>query len=161
MIQGVTLLIDYFRIAWTAITGAVMVIGLLVLLFQTLRALSATVIGSRMGLSHAVGTSSGLFFILLFATLAVPSLSKTIAQTMLVESSDLCQPLADLGILFARLIAALAALRMLLVMVQGAVMAGMGSRSAFTSLTEAGETVVGMLFALLAAPTAAHFLGLC
>ena len=143
--------------AWTGLVGTLVILGLIALLAQTLRAASSAVIGARFGLANAVAAFAGLAFILIFALTCVPVLSNAVDVTVAA-----CGPLAELGTAVAAVIAGLASIRMGLACLR-AVSTGIigGGEGVATALTEAGEAFAGMLLAVLVGPIAGHFFGVC
>ena len=154
------ILLSFLGQAWTALVAALVVFGLLAMLVQALRAAVATAAGSRFGLVEALGGAAGLLLVVLFALLVVPALVQAVEVS--VGDAGACGPLADLGLAAAGLIGALAAVRMLSALIRSAVSAvGGGSAAISTALAEAGESVLGMLLAVVSGPVAGHFIGLC
>jgi hypothetical protein len=159
MTAAFDLLAGLLREAWTAIAGALVMLGLLAILAQALRGAGSAVIGSRHGFAAATGSAAGIAFVMLFAFLGLPALVG--AANGLVGEAGLCGPLAELGAAAGGLIAAVAALRMLVVAARSFSDAFVSSGAGARALVGAGEAVLGMLVAGLAGPVAGHFLGAC
>lgn len=154
------ILLDLLREAWAALAGGMIAIILLAVLAQVLRTASASVIGARFWVWDASLAIVGLVVLALFTFLGVPTLLHAAQDS--IPSGGGCGPIADLGSLAAGLIAALAALRILKALVLSAAVAAVGGGSSLSrALLEAGEAVLGMVFASAALPIAAQFLGVC
>ncbi|HUF37160.1 MAG TPA: hypothetical protein VMN57_01445 [Anaerolineales bacterium] len=159
MTAAVDLLAGFLREAWTAIAGALLMLGLLALLAQVLRGAGSSLIGSRYGVASAAGSAVGIVFVLLFAFLGLPALVEAGLGTAV--GGGMCGPLVGLGAAAGGLIAALAALRMLMGAARALSGALVSSESGAQALLEAGEALIGMLAAGMAGPVAGHFLGAC
>lgn len=159
MTDAAGLLAGLLREAWTAITVALVMLGLLALLAQALRGAGSAVIGSRYGLASASGSMVGIVFVLLFAALGLPALVEAGKST--VGTAGSCGPLVELGAAAGSLIAGLAALRMLVGVARSLAGAVVSSETGAQALIEAGEALLGMLAAGLAGPVAGYLLGVC
>ena len=158
MSNVITTLLTFLREAWVALVGATVIIVLLAMLSQVLKATSASVLGSRYGVMEAISAGTGLLALALFGFLGVPAL----VQSVQPVSESGCGPLADLGMLAAALIGALASLRMLKALLVSAAAGAVGGSSVISgALLETGEAVFGMTLAAVAGPVAAYFLGTC
>jgi hypothetical protein len=143
--------------AWTALASALVILAAIGLLAQALRAGGSAVFGLSFGLAGAIAAFSSLALLGLYVLLGVPALVDAVEV-----ASPACGPLAALGEGIARLIAAFAGLRLLVVGLRAITVCSLGGgRSVSESLVESGEAVLGMLLATAAAPVAAHFLGVC
>lgn len=142
--------------AWGALAGGLVILGMLALLVQALRAAGAVVIGARHNLADAAAAAAGFLVILLFGLMGVPELAGAVKVT-----ATGCAPLADLGSAAAVIIGAVAGMRMLLSIVRAAAAAAVGGNGIAPALAEAAESMLGMVLASAAGPLAAHFLGIC
>ena len=158
MTDVTTTLLAFLREAWLALASATIIIVILAMLSQVLKATSASVLGSRYGVMEAFSAVTGLLALTLFGFLGVPALVEAVQPV----STSGCGPLADLGMLAAALIGALASLRMLKALLVSAAASAVGGSSVISgALIEAGEAVFGMTLAAVASPVAAYFLGTC
>jgi len=160
MIQVGTLLQGLLREAWIALAGALLVIILLAILGQTLRASSGSAIGARFWVWEAASAGVALLVLVLFAFLGVPVILQ--AAQSLIPAGGGCGPIGALGTLAAGLIAAHAAVRLLKSLVASATAASMGGSSSLAgAVLETGEAILGMVLASAVIPIAALFLGVC
>lgn len=158
MSEITTTLLEILREAWVALATAILAFALLGLLANTLRTVSATVLGANLWVWETVSAGVGVVVLLLFGFLAVPVLAKSVQ----VSFGDTCGPIADLGTLSAALIGGIGALRMIKAVLTSILAASVGGNSVMSNaLTEVGETVLGMAVAGLVVPIAARFLGAC
>ena len=154
------ILLAFFREAWLALGGALVLLAGLGLLAQVLKVAGATALGARYWAAQAVSAGAGLIGLGLFAFLGVPAIVQAVLAA--VPGGAGCGPIGDLGALAASIVGALAGLRMLKALLAAAALAAAGGAAALsTSLTEVGEALLGMLLAAAAVPVAAHFLGVC
>jgi hypothetical protein len=154
------LLLTFFREAWGALVGALAILFALGLLMQTLKATTASALGTNYWAAQAISAGAGLVALALFAFLGVPAIGQ--AALVAIPESAGCGPLADLGALAASLVGALGGLRMLKALSAASAAAATGGASGLSrSLLEVGETLLGMLLAAAAVPIATHFLGAC
>lgn len=154
------LLLTFFREAWGALVGALAILLALGLLMQTLKATTASALGTNYWAAQAISAGAGLVALALFAFLGVPTINQ--AALMAIPGSAGCGPLADLGALAAVLVGSLGGLRMLLALFSASAAAAAGGSAELSrSLLEVGETLFGMLLAAAAVPIATHFLGVC
>jgi hypothetical protein len=160
MTQAADIFLGLLREAWIALSSALLIFVLLAILAQVLRAASASTIGARFWVWEAASVGIALLMLALFAFLGVPAIVQ--ATQSMVPSGGGCGPVVDLSSLAARLIAALAALRILKALVLSATAAATGGGSSLSSaLQDTGEAVFGMVLASAAIPIAAQFLGVC
>ena len=153
-----TILLTILREAWVALAAAILAFGLLAMLANTLRTVSAAVLGANLWVWETVPALVGVVVLLLFGFLAVPVLAKAVQASF----GAACGPIAELGTLSATLIGGIGALRMIKAVLTGVLSASVGGRAAMSdALTEVGETVLGMAAAGLVVPVAARFLGAC
>jgi hypothetical protein len=158
--QVAEILTGILREAWMALASALLVLVLMAILAQVLRASSASAVGARYWVWEAVSTGIALLVLALFAFLGVPAIIQ--AAQSAVPPGGGCGPIEDLGVLAAGLVGALAALRILRALVSSMTAASVGSTSSFAgALLETGEAVFGMVLASAAIPIAAQFLGVC
>ena len=159
MSEMTRILLEFLARSWSVLVGALVIFGLVGLLAQTLRSVSAVLTGARRGWALALSSAAGLIFVVLFGLLGVPALA---AASGVAAGTAACGPLADLGEAAAQVLAALGALRMLWTMVRtSAGLAAGAPADVAAALVESGEAVFGMLLAAAAGPLAAHFLGVC
>jgi len=152
-----TALLDILREAWVALAAAILAFALLAILSNTLRTVSATILGANLWVWETVSALVGVVVLLLFGFLAVPALANAVQVSFVA-----CGPIADLGALSAALIGGIGALRMIKSVLTSILAASVGGRTAMSdALTEIGETVLGMAAAGLVVPIAARFLGAC
>ncbi|MFQ5614850.1 MAG: hypothetical protein ACE5GO_00040 [Anaerolineales bacterium] len=154
------LLLTFFREAWLTLAGVLLLLVLMGILAQVLKASTAATLGTNYWVAQAVMAAGALVGLALFAFLGVPVI---VAATLaaLPESVG-CGPLVDLGTLSASLVGALAGLRMLKALVSATAAAAAGGTNMFTtSLLEVGEALFGMILTAAVVPIAAHFLGVC
>ena len=153
-------LLAFFREAWLALAGMLLILALMGVLAQALKASTAATLGTNYWVAQAVMAGGALTGLTLFAFLGVPVIVAA-ALASLPESAG-CGPLADLGTLSASLVGALAGVRMLKALLSATAAAAAGGTNLFTTaLLEVGEALFGMLLAAAALPVAAHFLGVC
>jgi len=158
-VSGITtILLEILREAWVALAAAILAFGLLAILANTLRTVSAAVLGANLWIWETVSALVGVVVLLLFGFLAVPVLVKAAYMPLVPD----CGPIAEMGTLSAVLIGGIGALRMIRAILTGVLSASVGGRAAMSdALIEVGETVLGMAAASLVVPIAAHFLGAC
>jgi hypothetical protein len=160
MTQASAILMGLFREAWVALASALLVFVLLAALAQVLRVSTASMIGASYWVWDAASAGVALLLLALFAFLGVPMIVQA-AQTAVPPGGG-CGPIAELGALAARLIAAFAALRIIKAFVTSATATAMGGSTSLShALLEAGEAVLGMVLASAAIPIGAQFLGVC
>ena len=157
MSEITTALLDILREAWVALAAAILAFALLAILSNTLRTVSATILGANLWVWETVSALVGVVVLLLFGFLAVPALANAVKVSFVA-----CGPIADLGVLSAALIGGIGALRMIKSVLSSILAASVGGNSVMSNaLTEIGETVLGMAAAGLVVPIAARFLGAC
>ena len=160
MTQAGEILLGLLREAWGALAGALLAFALLATLSQVLRASSASVLGAGYWVREATSAGVALIALALFAFLGVPVIIGTAHSSM--PSGGGCGPIEELGALAAGLIAALAAVRILRALVTAVAVAALGGGSPLSSaMLEAGEAVLGMAMASVAASVGVQFLGSC
>jgi hypothetical protein len=160
MAEVADLILAVLRQGWLALAGALAALGGLALLSQVLRATAGAAFSGRFWVWQAVSGGATVLVLVLFGLLGAPALAEA-AQGALPGSGG-CGPVAELGVLAAALIAALAALRILRTTLAAVVWASAGGSAPLSgTLVEAAEAVFGMILAAAATPLAAHFLGAC
>jgi hypothetical protein len=160
MAQIGDLLLSFLREAWGALAGAILLLFLLALLAQVLKATTAGALGARLWVQEAASAGIALAGLALFAYLGVPAILEA-AQSAIPGSAG-CGPIADLSALAAMLIAGLAAVRILAAALTSIASAAAGGQATLSeALISAGEAVFGIALAAAAVPIAAGFLGGC
>jgi len=160
MSESASLVLEFLRLAWTALAGALLAFALLAGLAQILRVGSAGVMGANLWVWQSVSALLAVVVLALFAFLGIPQIVNAL-QTALPNGGG-CGPINSLGTYASALIGGLAALRMLKAAFTGMLSASIGGASTFSNaLIESGEAIFGMLLAGLAVPLAAWFLGTC
>jgi hypothetical protein len=160
MSETASLLMEFMRLAWTALTGAFLAFALLAGLAQVLRVGSAGVLGANLWVWQSVSALLAVIVLALFAFLGIPQIVNALLVSL--PSGAGCGPISSLGTYAAELIGGLAALRMLKAAFTGMLSASIGGASTFSqALIESGEAIFGMVLAGLAVPLAAWFLGTC
>ncbi len=153
------LFVVFLSESWAALAGALVLFGMVGILVQVLKAVSGTVIGSKVAWANALSATVGILFIILFGLMGVPALSRAVNVT---SEMTACGPLVDLGAAAAQVLGGLAAVRMLHTFVRSAMsIAAGGSNVVASALVEAGEALIGMLIVVVAGPLAAYFFGNC
>ncbi len=155
---------DFFvlllREAWVALIGAMVAFAALALLSQALKTTSASMLGASIYVWEAIAAGVGVMLLVLFGFLGVPSIVRA-AQSAIPASAG-CGPVIVLGELSASIIGGIAALRMIRAVFTAVVYAAAGGSGGMAhALLESGEAILGMLFASIAIPVSAHFLGAC
>ena len=155
-----TTFLNVLREAWVVLISALAAFVCLAVLSQALKTASAGALGARYWVWEAVSGGVGILLLVLFAFMGVPTLMQAVNGS--IPSSTGCGPIVELGELAAKLIGALAALRMLksTIMVAASAMVG-GNASLSGALLEAGEAIFGLIIASIAVPLAIQFLGAC
>ena len=160
MSEVTVLFLEVLRQAWVALAGSLGAVACLALLAQVLRAAGGTALSARFWTWQAISGGAATLILALFGLLGAPALSQAVQRSL--PGGGGCGPVADLGVLAASLIAALAALRLLRATFAAVVMASAGGSAPLSGmLLEAAEAVFGMALAAAATPLSAHFLGAC
>lgn len=160
MAEVTELILSVLRQAWLALAGALAAVAVLALLSQTLRAAAGSALSARFWVWQAVSGGAAVLILALFGLLGAPALTQAVQGAL--PGSGGCGPVAELGVLAATLIAALAALRLLRTTFTALMWASSGGSAPMSgALVEAAEAIFGMLLASAATPLAAHFLGAC
>ena len=160
MTEASSILLTFFREAWTALAGAFLAFALLAGIAQMLRVSSASVLGANLWVWGSISTLLSIVVLGLFAFLGIPQIVSAL-QSSLPHAAG-CGPISELGTFASGLIGGLAALRMLKAAFASMLSASIGGASMFANaLIECAEALFGMILAGAAIPLAAWFLGTC
>ncbi|HUH98277.1 MAG TPA: hypothetical protein VLZ89_13005 [Anaerolineales bacterium] len=151
---------NILRGAWGAVMGVMVAAAVLGMLAQLVRLSGSAALGAPMITARAASSMLGMIVVVLYAYLAVPAIVRAVSSSALGGGG--CGPAAELGQAAAYAMAAITSLRIAKATLISIFSAMSGAQTGMSyAISEAAESIIGMLLISIAVPVAAAFLGAC